>query len=71
MFCFRQSHREPTKAVAQVVLSKELIDGLGDEGVRVLGRELIGAVAVRQRCRVPRLARRVELRAGSPSHRRR
>jgi hypothetical protein len=36
----------PQKTLAQVVLSKELIDGLGDEGLRALGRELRASVAL-------------------------
>ncbi len=37
---------QPTKVLAQIVLTKELIDGLGDAGIRTLGRELVRAVAV-------------------------
>lgn len=36
----------PTKTAVQVVLSKEMIDALEDEGLRVLGNELKAAVAV-------------------------
>jgi hypothetical protein len=36
----------PRKVIAQVVLSKELIDGLTDEGLRALGRELRASVAL-------------------------
>jgi hypothetical protein len=35
----------PQKAVATVVMSKELIEGLGDEAIRILGNELRGSVA--------------------------
>lgn len=36
----------PQKVISQIVLSKELIDGLGDEGLRALGRELRASVAL-------------------------
>ena len=36
----------PTKTVAQIILSKALIDALTDQGVRALGRALVDAVAV-------------------------
>src|SRR5262245_43317523 len=36
----------PSKAVAQIVLSRELIDALTDQGVRALGRALVDAVAI-------------------------
>ena len=36
----------PVKVSAQIVLSRELIDRLSDEGVRVLGRELRTSVAI-------------------------
>jgi hypothetical protein len=37
---------EPRKIIAMVVLSRELIDGLTEEGLRALGRELRSAVAL-------------------------
>jgi hypothetical protein len=37
---------EPTKIVAQVVMSQELVDGLTDAGMRMLGRELRAAVTL-------------------------
>jgi hypothetical protein len=37
---------EPRKIVAMVVLSRELIDGLTEEGLRALGRELRSAVSL-------------------------